>query len=286
MATEEQWAAKAKASIIDSGFIDRSERRRCQSKTRLDGKIVVITGANTGIGKETALQLSLRGAKIYIACRDLNKANEAITDIKKTNSNADITAMALDLSSFKSVREFVKEFSGKESVIDILINNAGIRAAEESKTEDGFETDIQVNYLGPFLLTLLLLPLLKKANKARVISVSGGIYVISKLHLDNINMTGIFDSMQTYSQSKLALILFTREMARRLGKDSSVKVYAMSPGVVETEAYKKLENKNINSPIKRQTVEMGAQTTLYCALEESLDNETGFYYELVFPLFV
>ena len=282
MATEEQWAAKAKASIIDSGFIDRSERRRCQSKARLDGKIVVITGANTGIGKETALQLSLRGAKIYIACRDLNKANEAIADIKKTNSNADITAMALDLSSFKSVREFVKEFSGKESVIDILINNAGIRAAEESKTEDGFETDIQVNYLGPFLLTLLLLPLLKKAIKARVISVSGGIYVISKLHLDNINMTGIFDSMQTYSQSKLALILFTREMARRLGKDSSVKVYAMSPGVVETEAYKKLENKNITSPIKRQTVEMGAQTTLYCALEESLDNETGFYYELVF----
>ena len=282
MATEEQWAAKAKASILESGFIDRSERRRCQSKARLDGKIVVITGANTGIGKETALQLSLRGAKIYIACRDLNKANEAIADIKKTNSNADITAMALDLSSFKSVREFVKEFSGKESVIDILINNAGIRAAEESKTEDGFETDIQVNYLSPFLLTLLLLPLLKKAIKARVISVSGGIYVISKLHLDNINMTGIFDSMQTYSQSKLALILFTREMARRLGKDSSVKVYAMSPGVVETEAYKKLENKNINSPIKRQTVEMGAQTTLYCALEESLDNETGFYYELVF----
>ena len=100
--------------------------------------------------KETALQLSLRGAKIYIACRDLTKANQAIDDIKKANPEANITALALDLSSFKSVREFAEELKSRESSIDILINNAGVMMFQESKTGDGFETDIHVNYLSPF----------------------------------------------------------------------------------------------------------------------------------------
>ena len=281
MATQETYVQRAK-SVLESGLIDVSERKRCQSKARLDGKVVVITGANAGIGKETALQISLRGAKIYIGCRDLNKANEAIADIRKTNPKADITAIALDLSSFRSVREFVKELTAKESTIDILINNAGVRASQESKTEDGFETDIQVNYLGHFLLTLLLLPLLKKSKtKARVINVSGGIYVLSKLNLDNINMTGIFELMQTYAHSKLAQILFTREMARRLGANSNVNVYALHPGVVDTHAFRNLGSTGTGGqpPIKRISVELGAQTTLYCALEESLDNESGLYYE-------
>ena len=256
-----------------------SEPKRCQSKARLDGKVVVITGANTGIGKETALQISLRGAKTYIACRDLKKANHAIDDIKKVNPNADITALALDLSSFKSVREFVKEFSEKESVLDILINNAGVATFLESKTEDGFETDIQVNYLGHFLLTLLLLPLLKKSVKARVINVSSGIYVISKLQIDNINNVGIFDSGKTYSHSKLVQILFTREMARRLGKNSNINVYVLNPGLVDTELPRHAPQDHPVRQAKRMSVELGAQTTLYCALEESLDNESGFYYE-------
>ena len=278
MATEEGFGERAK-KILESGFIDMSERKRCQSKNRLDGKVVVITGANTGIGKETALQISQRGAKIYIACRDLKKANQAIDDIKKTNPTADITALALDLSSFQSVRDFVKELSARESVIDILINNAGVAVFKESKTDDGFETDIQVNYLGHFLLTLLLLPLLKNSAKARVINVSGGIYIVTKLHLDNINMEGIFEPMTTYAHSKLAQILFTREMARRLGKDSNVKVYVLHPGVVESEFDRNMPADAPKSPIPRISTEMGAQTTVYCAVDESLDNESGLYYE-------
>ena len=278
MASESEWMKSAQ-HLISSGFMDMSERRRCQSKARLDGKVVVITGGNTGIGKETALQLSLRGAKIYIACRDLKRASEAIDDIKKTNPEANVTALALDLSSLKSVREFVKEFSAKESVLDILINNAGVMAYKESKTEDGFETDIQVNYLSHFLLTLLLLPLLKKSTKARVISVTGGVYAVAKMDLDNINMEGKFEPIPTYAHSKLAQILFTRELARRLGKDSNVNVYVLHPGVIETGLARDAPESRTKFSIQRISVELGAQTTLYCALEESLDNESGLYYE-------
>ena len=277
MSTDEERAQRAKA-VFESGFIDTSERKRCESEARSDGKVVVITGANTGIGKETALQLSLRGAKIYIACRDLTRAYQAIDDIKKTNPEADITALALDLSSFKSVREFVEELKSKESVVDILINNAGVFTYQRSETEDGFEIDIQVNYLGHFLLTLLVLPLLKESNKARVINVSSGAYLLTNLHLDNINMTGISDPSTIYGHSKLAQVLFTREMARRLGKNSNVNVYVLHPGVVESELGRDAPTPT-KSVIPKISGHLGAQTTLYCALEESLDDESGFYYE-------
>ena len=232
-----------------------------------------------GIGRETALQLSLRGAKIYIACRDLNKANQAIDDIKKANPEANITALALDLSSFKSVREFAEELKKRESLIDILINNAGVMMFEESKTGDGFETDIQVNYLSQFLLTLLLLPLLKKSVKARVVSVSSAVHLVGKLNLDNINNTGNFVPFTTYGSSKLSQILFTREMAKRLGKNSNVHFYVLHPGVITTELGRNAPADMVKSPVPTISVEMGAQTTLYCALEETLDSETGFYYE-------
>ena len=164
-------------------------------------------------------------------------------------------------------------------MIDIIFNNAGVSFHHVAKTDDGFETDIQTNYLGHFLLTMLLLPLLKKSTKARVISVSGGIYIVTKLHLDNINMEGMFEPMTTYAHSKLAQILFTRELARRLGKDSNVNVYVLHPGVIESEFDRNMPAGAPKSPVPRISVELGAQTTLYCALEESLDNETGLYYE-------
>ena len=129
------------------------------------------------------------------------------------------------------------------------------------------------------MLTLLLLPLLRKSTKARVINVSSPAHLVTKLNLDNINMTGIFDPIKTYGHSKLAQILFTRELAERLGKNSNVNVYALHPGVVDTELERDPPPGFIKPPIPRITVEMGAQTSLYCALEESLDNETGFYYE-------
>ncbi|CAG2180382.1 unnamed protein product, partial [Oppiella nova] len=121
-------------------------RRRCESKTRLDHKVVVLTGGNTGIGKETAYQLTLRGAKVIIGCRDLTKGRDAVQHIRSLNPKANISFIQLDLSSLSSVREFAKSVAQQESRIDILINNAGVMMCPELATEDGFEMQFGTNH--------------------------------------------------------------------------------------------------------------------------------------------
>ncbi|CAG2173023.1 unnamed protein product, partial [Oppiella nova] len=240
----------------------------------------IITGANTGIGKETALQLSLRGAKIYIGCRSLEKADAAVDDIRKVNPKADITSLQLDLSSFKSVRQFASQVMEREAIVDILINNAGIYQCPEWETVDGFEMQFGTNHLGPFLLTLTLLPLLRKAPKARVVNVASGFYEIGKIYFDNINLrNGKYDPQTAYCQSKLAMVMCTREMAKRLGNKSNVTVYVLNPGVVKTELQRHQKYSETLMKMMFLSPEMGAQTTLYCTLQEELDGESGFYYD-------
>ncbi|CAG2117494.1 unnamed protein product [Medioppia subpectinata] len=260
-------------------------RRRCESKTRLDHKVVVITGGNTGIGKETALQLTLRGAKVIIGCRDLKKGENAVKDIKSLNAKADINVMQLDLSSLSSVRHFTKTLIQNESRIDILINNAGVMLCPEWTTEDGFEMQFGTNHLGHFLLTLSVMDLLKKSAKARVINVSSKAHFTGEINFENINLrNGAYSPIKGYNQSKLANILFTRELARRLGPKNTITAYSLHPGIIQTELGRHIPA--ILQPIIRYvfgymmlSVELGAQTTLYCALEPSLDNESGLYYD-------
>ncbi|XP_054152564.1 retinol dehydrogenase 11-like [Oppia nitens] len=267
-------------TIHEFGTNTLNMRRKCKSKRRLDGKVVIITGANSGIGKETTLQLSKRGAKIYIGCRSLDKAQLAINDIKTVNPSADIIALKLDLASLKSIRQFACDLKEREPVIDILINNAGIMMCPESKTTDGFEMQFGSNYLGPFLLTLLLLPHIRQSTRARVVNVSSAYHKVGKIHFDNIMLAnGAYDPADAYGQSKLAQVLATREMARRLGEGSTVTCYALHPGAVKTELQKYAFSNDIMRNMLFLTPEMGCQTTLYCTLEESLDNESGFYYD-------
>ncbi|CAG2176467.1 unnamed protein product [Oppiella nova] len=260
-------------------------RNKCESTRRLDGQVVVITGANTGIGKETALHLSLRGAKIIIGCRDVDKGKEAITEILVKNPKANLNVLKLDLSSLASVREFAKNVSLNESNIDILINNAGLGMCPEWQTKEGYEMVFGTNHLGHFLLTLLLLPLLRKSPKARVINVSSVAYKMGKIDFENINLrNGAYNGITAYSQSKLANILFSRELSKRLGPNSPVTTYSLHPGPVKTNRSRYMENKSLKAFYDTMTTllylrpEMGCQTTLYCALEESLDRETGLYY--------
>ena len=137
--------------------------------------------------------------------------------------------------------------------------------------------------LGHFLLTLLLVPLLRNSSKARVVNVSSIGHMLGKIHFENINLrNGAYTPTKAYAQSKLANVLFTREMARRLGPNSNINTYSLHPGVVNSELSRHVPFQKLNNIIMKLlyiTVEMGAQTTLYCALEESLDNETGLYYE-------
>ncbi|CAG2112656.1 unnamed protein product, partial [Medioppia subpectinata] len=206
------------------------------------------------------------------------------------NPKADIYSLPLDLSSLQSVRQFVTEITKRETKVDILINNAGVCLVPESQTVDGYELQFGTNHLGHFLLTLSLLPLLRKPIKARVVTLSSIVHRLGEIHFNDINLrtAGVYNSLTGYTQSKLANVLFTRELARRLGYHSTVTAYSLHPGAVATDWDRNSGSRLlafglhvIGKPFQL-SVERGCQTTLYCALEEALDNESGFYYRLIF----
>ncbi|XP_052397943.1 retinol dehydrogenase 12-like isoform X1 [Carassius gibelio] len=251
------------------------------SSVRLDDKTVIITGANTGIGKETVRDLAKRGARVIMACRDLEKAEEARKELMEDSGNQNIVANRLDLSDTKSIREFAELINKEEKQVNILINNAGIMMCPYSKTADGFEMQFGVNHLGHFLLTYLLLDLLKKSAPSRIINVASVAHTWGSIHLDDINSEKGYSPRRAYGQSKLANILCTRSLAKRL-QGSGVTVYSLHPGVVQSELFRNLSKPvqiavKVFSPFTKTTIQ-GAQTTIYCAVEPKLDNESGGYY--------
>lgn len=197
--------------------------------TMIDGKIVIITGANTGIGKETAIDLAKRKGKIYIACRDLTRGQNALIDIREKSGSDNIHFLKLNLACMKSIREFSETFHKIEEKLDILINNAGIMACPKSYTDDGFEMQMGVNHLGHFLLTNLLLDLLKKSPQGRIVNVSSLAYIGGKLMENNLFGEKFYFRWFAYANSKLANILFTHELARRL-ENTNITVNTLHPG--------------------------------------------------------
>lgn len=251
------------------------------SSQRLDGQTVVITGANTGIGKETAIDLSRRGARVIIACRDMAKAETAVKEIIESSGNDNVTCKQLDLSDIKSIKEFAEGINRDEEKLDILINNAGVMVCPYGKTADGFEMQIGVNHFGHFLLTYLLLDLIKKSAPARIVTVSSMAHSWGSISLDDINSEKGYDKKKAYAQSKLANILFTRSLAKRL-TGTGVTAYSLHPGVVQTDLWRHLNGPQqffmkMVSPFTKNS-EQGAQTTIYCAVEPKLEKESGGYY--------
>lgn len=257
----------------------------CRSKAQLDGKTVLITGANTGIGKETAVDLARRGARVILACRDMDRANKAAEDVKKRSGNDNVIVKKVDLASLQSVRQLAKDVLATEERLDILINNAGIMSCPKWQTEDGFEMQFGVNHLGHFLLTNCLLDLLKKSSPSRIVNVSSLAHERGQIYFDDINQDKDYQPWKSYGQSKLANVLFTRELAKRL-QGTGVTTYSLHPGVIRTELgrhfwpkiplWKRIVYTPLMFLIKSPTE--GAQTTIYCAVEESLQNESGLYY--------
>ncbi|XP_021058100.1 retinol dehydrogenase 12 [Mus pahari] len=252
----------------------------CTTNVQIPGKVVVITGANTGIGKETARELARRGARVYIACRDVLKGESAASEIRADTKNSQVLVRKLDLSDTKSIRAFAEGFLAEEKKLHILINNAGVMMCPYSKTTDGFETHFGVNHLGHFLLTYLLLERLKESAPARVVNVSSLVHLFGKIRFHDLQGEKRYCSAFAYSHSKLANLLFTRELAKRL-QGTGVTTYAVHPGVVLSDitrnSYLLCLIWQLFSPFFKSTFQ-GAQTSLYCALAEDLEPLNGKYF--------
>ncbi|KAM8733989.1 retinol dehydrogenase 13 isoform 1-T2 [Acanthopagrus schlegelii] len=258
----------------------------CRCSVRLDGKTVLITGANTGIGKETSRDLARRGARVVMACRDLTRAEQAAEEIRQSTGNGNVVIRHLDLASIYSVRQFAKDFLDSEDRLDILINNAGVMMCPRWLTEDGFETQLAVNHLGHFLLTNLLLPKLKSSSPSRVVTVSSIAHRGGRIVLDDLFFSRrSYSSLESYRQSKLANVLFSRELARRL-RGSGVSAFSLHPGVIRTELGRHVQGwfplmgalLSLPSLLLMKTPTQGSQTTLYCALTPGLEERSGRYF--------
>ncbi|ALC48688.1 CG3842 [Drosophila busckii] len=260
---------------------------------RIDGKVVIVTGCNTGIGKETVLELARRGAKIYMACRDPARCEAARIEIIDRTQNQQLYNRSLDLGSLESVRNFVARFKTEETRLDLLINNAGVMACPRSLTADGFEQQFGVNHLGHFLLTNLLLDRLKHSAPSRIVVVSSAAHLFGRINREDLMSERKYSKFfGAYSQSKLANILFTRKLAELL-QGSNVTVNCCHPGVVRTELNRHFAGPNwAKSALKFvslfvfKTPRAGAQTSLRLALDPGLECSTGNYYAdcLRFPL--
>ena len=258
----------------------------CRSKVRLDGKIAVITGANTGIGFHSAWDLSSRGAKVLLLCRSKESGEEAAKQIRN-DTKGDVVVQRLDLSSLASVRQCAEDLSNSLEKIYILLNNAGIMVCPQTKTEDGFEMQIGTNHFGHFLLTNLLLPfLLKGGPGARIVNVSALAHIRGKMNFEDLFFEKTpYYPIAAYAQSKLANILFTAELARRL-QGTGVNAYSLHPGVIHTNLGRHIPVSlgfavGIFFKLLRpffKTAENGAQTSIFCCVDESLKDESGLYY--------
>ncbi|KAI8487690.1 retinol dehydrogenase 14-like [Branchiostoma floridae x Branchiostoma belcheri] len=256
----------------------------CRSRRVMAGKTVLITGANSGIGKATAMELARRRARVIMACRDVQKGQQAVADIRKHTSDGDLVVKQLDLGSLASVRQFSEEILREESQLDVLINNAGVFQTPFLTTEDGFELQFGVNHLGHFLLTSLLLDLLKRSAPSRVVVLSSQLYRRGKIDFHNLNGEIYYDRSAGYANSKLANNLFTHELARRLD-GTGVTVNSVSPGMVWTNLGRHVSHplwkKVLFAPLAMFLVGTpweGAQTVLYAAIAEELEGVTGRYF--------
>tara|TARA_R110002072_G_scaffold214404_2_gene371578 strand:- start:33596 stop:34516 length:921 start_codon:yes stop_codon:yes gene_type:complete len=246
------------------------------------GKIAIVTGANSGLGYETALALARKEATVILASRDLNKAKDALNKILIEVPKADLEIILIDLNSLQSVEEFAAEFSKKYDRLDLLIENAGIMMPPLTTTKDGFESQFGVNYLAHFHLTNLLFPLLKITPNARVVTLSSLAHKTGKISFDNLNAEKGYDKWSVYAQSKLACMIFAYELQRRLDS-AGINAMALSahPGFSATNlgAFLPSIASSLFSPLASligQNSKHGALPTLRAALDPAAKG--GEYY--------
>lgn len=241
------------------------------------GRLALITGANSGLGLETAKALSAAGADVVLACRTESKARAAMETIRAAGGRGELTFEALDLSSLASVAECAQRVRDTRGQLHLLINNAGVMVPPKGRTRDGFETQLGTNHLGHFALTGQLMPLLQATPGARVVTVSSIMHRLGKIRFDDLNFDKLYVAWLAYGQSKLANLLFTFELARRLERAGSPLLSVAShPGYAATNLQAHDLMSRALNPIAAQSAAMGALPSLYAAVAP--DVVQGGYY--------
>jgi len=259
-----------------------------RKKTNMSGKVVVITGGNSGIGLETARGLAERGATVIIGCRSKERGDKAVKDIIRTTKNTNVEYMTVDLLSLQSVRQFAEDLERKVDKIDILVNNAGMfdnrNERNFTRSKDNLEITLQTNHLSHFLLTNLLKTQLAAAGNARVVNVSSQANVGGWIDLENLNYEkeDVKTSRLTYHKSKLMNIMFSKELAARWN-DIGVTSYSLHPGFVRTNIFNDFPPFMwyaifIVASILGKNNTQGAQTSLYLSCEPGIEHLTGEYF--------
>ncbi|XP_001656338.2 retinol dehydrogenase 14 isoform X3 [Aedes aegypti] len=251
------------------------------SSRNMEGKTVIVTGANSGIGKETARDLAKRGARVIMACRNMETAAKARDEIVKETGNNNVFLKKLDLSSQASIREFAADVLKTETKLDVLIHNAGFAETfKKSKSVDGIEFTMATNHYGPFLLTHLLIDLLKRSAPSRIVIVASELYRFASVDLNNLNPVNSLPGY-LYYVSKCANIMFTRELARRL-EGTNVTANCLHPGMIDSGIWR-----NVPFPLTIPMAVMkaffktnveGAQTSLHLACSSEVEGISGKYF--------
>lgn len=273
--------------VVNLNFNEINSQKLCDrqylnQEIRIDGKVVIVTGGTNGLGFETARNLAERGGRIYLAARDEKKGVEAAETITRSTGNRNVKFIQLDLGSLKKIHQFSKTFHALENRLDILINNAGL-ATYGNRTEDGFEMNMGVNHLGHFLLTNLLLDVLKASAPSRIVVVSSLAHFVGVIMPNNLNSEIYFPGIiQAYGNSKLANVLFARELSKRL-RNTRVTVNSLDPGFSMSSL-----GQNLPLPLRfffellqqafGRNAEYASQTHVMLAIDPSVTNVSGKYF--------
>jgi NAD(P)-dependent dehydrogenase (short-subunit alcohol dehydrogenase family) len=241
----------------------------------MTGKTVLITGANRGIGLEAARALAKMGAHVVVGARDRARGQAAVDAISKRGGSAEL--LEIDMSSFASVRAAARRFAAGHPALDVLVNNAGIVTRTRQLTADGHEIIWATNFLGPFLLTRELLPTLKRASHPRVVSVSSAAHFGAQIPWDDVELEHGFRPFKAYAQSKLAQVLFTRELARR---EPAIAATAVHPGAIATDIWRAAPLwARLFLKLVLPSARKGARPVVRLAAAPELEGVTGRYFD-------
>jgi len=241
-------------------------------------KTIIVTGSNSGIGKEAALELAKSGHRVLMLCRDSEKSEQVHKEIVAQSGNENIFLIPVDLSDPISIRSVVEQIKSQYPKIDVLVNNAGLYKVKREETASGVETTFALNYLAPFMLSQMLLENLEASGNGRIINVVSELYKSGSINFDNLMLKAGYKAGKAYANSKLASVLYTVELAKRT-KDKGITVNALHPGVLATSAFRdypnfimKIVNLFLENPKK------GGERIAYLAISDEVKEISGRYF--------